>query len=121
MAVKSVSIGMMNKRVVLRYPTTIVNDSGGRETTYSDHDSVWAYVRKKSGFRSVEANMDGNEATHEFFIRDSSVTSGIEKTWIIRHDNRDYVIQDIEKISDIRSLLKITTFERESLSDAGDS
>ncbi len=118
MAVKGVSIGMMNKRVILSYPTVTTDDSGGREVTYSDHAPVWAFVRKKNGYRSVEANMDGSEATHEFFIRNSSVTTGIEKKWIIKHDDRQFIIQDIEKISDIRPYLKITVYERESINES---
>lgn len=114
MAVRDITIGQMNKRITLAVPVTVKNDSYGLDTTYEDKVTVWAFARKLSGFRSVQANMAGLEITHEFFIRSSVITEAIDKNWLLRYDSKRYVIQDIEKMSERRELIKVVAAEREA-------
>ncbi|MGN6436872.1 MAG: phage head closure protein [Agriterribacter sp.] len=117
MAVK-VTIGMMNKRITLAAPIVTKNSSGGRVTSYTDEITAWANVRQKSSFKGVEANVSGVDSTHEFYIRQSSDTIGVDKNWLIKYNGKAYSVNTIEKLVEANIMYKITASEREdSLND----
>ena len=113
MAVKGVSIGMMNKRITLLEPTVTINEGYGRDTSYAENAEVWAYVKKKSGNSSLEANISGHEVTHEFYIRETTNTVDLNNNWLIRYRGNSYSISDFETVSEVRGIIKISATERE--------
>lgn len=114
MAIKGVQIGMMDKRIILYSPVTTSNEGYGLDVSYNEAGKVWSFVKKKSGFRSQEADIDGTEEAKEFYTRFSALTNSIDKNWLIRYDEKKFIIRDIQKISEGQVMIKITASQREN-------
>ncbi len=114
MAIKGVQLGMLNKRISLYRSTVTTNEGFGKDVNYNEAGSVWAYVKKKSGYRNQEAGIDGLEEQKDFYVRFSTFTGSITKDWLIKYDEKKYIIGDIQKISEGQMMIKITATERES-------
>ncbi len=62
--------GRLNKRITIQEPVEGTTDSAGQPTvTWSDVDTVWAWVQPLTGKEGVEAQQKYGEVTHAVVIR----------------------------------------------------
>ena len=106
-------IGELNKRITFSMPSVVVNDSGGRETTYTDSFTVWAKVRKTRGDRTNEAGITGVDGTNDFIVRKSTDTLMAGNDWLINYNGKIFTIHNIEDINENGIFIKFTAKSRE--------
>lgn len=105
-------IGELNKRVIFQMPSVTVNESGGRETTYTDVFTVWAKVRKARGDRTNEAGITGIDGTNDFIVRRSTDTLMAGNDWLINYNGKIFTIHNIEDINEHGIFIKFTAKSR---------
>lgn len=112
MAVK-VSIGKLDRKVILRAPVTAQNDEGGVSTTYpSDTLTLFAFVRdsqyQTGQGRSEEANKPVMVNTKDIYVRYANSRANIDHNWQVEYEGRAYTIQNVSRVEQGWEFLKIT-------------
>lgn len=106
-------IGQLNQRISFLVPERETNEGGGVDTKYRVDIPIWASVKRKNGFRSVQSGIDGIETTVDFYARQSVVLDGVNKDFLILYRGKSYSIQDIERMNEESKFIRFRCAERE--------
>lgn len=98
------TIGELNKRVTLQYPTVAKDSLGTPVTTWNDAATVWAAIWPVSANEIVKNNASVMIITHRIRIRFRSV---LKSSWRIKFGNRYFSIVSIINPNEAREYLDI--------------
>lgn len=91
--------GDYNRKVIFKSPTTIKNDEGGEEVTYSDTITTWAKIKRTNQVRALEANSTALINSDVVTIRYADDRLAIVEDWLVNYNSVDHVIQSIDPTS----------------------
>lgn len=97
-------IGKLNKRIIFQEFTSIINDNGFNEDTWTDKNTVWASVTNLSGREYFAAAAVQAENTVKFTIR---YIEDISTDMRISFKNNIYNITFIDNIKYGNSFIEI--------------
>lgn len=106
MAIKQIHTGDMRFPVRLKQPVTAVNDEGGRTLTYDAGVLTFAAVKEVSQSRGTDGFTVITDSK-DFFIRWSADRDLMDKDWLISYMNQDYTINEIEKIGELKHIIRL--------------
>ena len=103
------SIGQLDRRILIAAPTYTTNDYGEETKTYTTVYTVWAKMDWKSSNRKEESQEQVNKTDVVFYIRNLGVT--ILSTYIIYipETEKTYIIHGIKEIDGREKFLEIET------------
>lgn len=82
----------MRHRIVLQEPVEVVDAGGGRSTSWSDKETVWASVKPLSGNERIHAMALRNPVTHRMTIR---YRADVTADWRVSYDGRLFNIKAV--------------------------
>ncbi len=94
MAVNNISAGELNRTIILRVPTTVVNTEGGKERTFVDGESVRAKIERTNQVRAIDTS-SGLLNTDVVIIRYRS-SRVVTDEWLLKYDGVDHTIHSVE-------------------------
>jgi SPP1 family predicted phage head-tail adaptor len=107
-----VTIGKLDKKVILRAPLTTKNDEGGVQTTYpSDTLTLFAFVRdsqyQTGQGRAEEGNKPVMVNTKDIYVRYAQSRANIDQSWQVEYEGKVYTIQSVSRVEQGWEFLKI--------------
>ncbi len=92
--IKMVNAGELNKKLILREPTT-TREAGSKITTFTDGDTIKAKIERANQVRAIDTS-SGLLNTDIIHIRYSISRSNITDEWLLKYDDVDHTITGIE-------------------------
>ena len=105
------TIGELDRRIILQNPTATANGYGEQTFTWADYRTVWSHVNWKGGSRSDESDLITSTTKVVFTIRNLDI-SGLTNTTRIFFDSKYYFIHAIKQIDGREQFLEIETEEK---------
>jgi SPP1 family predicted phage head-tail adaptor len=110
---KTIPAGLLNKPITFKQPSSLKNDEGGVENTYSEYLTTRAYVEGFNQYRTTEADAAGLIGAKDFYIRWSLDRETINKDFLIEYKGLDWTIHKIETIEEKQKFLRFTAKVKE--------
>ena len=102
------SIGQLDRRIIVRAPVYTIDDYGEETKEYSDNTyTLWAHVDWKNSKRKEESQEQVQGTDVVFYVRNLGVT--ILGTYRIVYDSKTYIIHGIKEIDGREKFLEIET------------
>ena len=101
------SIGQLDRRIDVYYPTYAIDSYGESIKTYVKTYSLWAHIDWKASNRKEESQEQVQKTDLVFYIRNLGVT--ILGTYRIEYDSKTYIIHGIKEIDGRDKFLEIET------------
>ena len=102
------SIGEMNRLIVVQAPGKISDGAGGYVATYVDICTVYAAINPLTAKRKEEAKQSGINATHQIKIR---YRIPLKSTWRIKYGSRYFSISGIINPKEENKFLLLNALE----------
>ncbi len=101
------SIGQLDRRIVIQAPTYASDTYGEQIKTYATEYTVWAHLDWKTSKRKEESQEQVQGTDLVFYVRNLGVT--ILGTYRIVYDSKTYIIHGIKEIDGREKFLEIET------------
>ena len=101
------SIGQLDRRIVVQSPTYASDTYGEQIKTYATEYTIWAHVDWKVSKRKEESQEQVQGTDVVFYVRNLGVT--ILGTYRIVYDSKTYIIHGIKEIDGREKFLEIET------------
>ncbi len=101
------TIGELDRRILLLEPTYTTNKYGEQSKTYATRYTLWAKKDYKSSNRKEESQEQTNRTDVVFYIRNLGVD--ILTTYRIEYENETYIIHGIKQIEGRERMLELAT------------
>ncbi len=117
-----IAIGMLDRRITLQYPDVERDTTygGGKGTTWTDDNDVWAHVVWEEGKELFEGEQHVGQDKVLFYIRWRKYASGrnIDTTWRIEFDHNSetkyYYIESVQEMDGRQKFMLLRTIEKTS-------
>jgi len=86
------TIGELNKRIIIQYPTIAKDALGSMVTTWNEVATVWAAIWPVSASEQVRNNATSMVITTKIRVRYRSV---LKASWRVKYGNRYFSIEGI--------------------------
>ena len=101
------SIGQLDRRIVIQAPTYASDTYGEQIKTYATEYTVWAHLDWKTSKRKEESQEQVQGTDVVFYVRNLGIT--ILGTYRIVYDSKTYIIHGIKEIDGREKFLEIET------------
>jgi SPP1 family predicted phage head-tail adaptor len=109
----TIPAGMINKPVVFKQPSSLKNDEGGIEKTFTDAIETRAFVDRFNQYRTTEAEAVTLIGALDFYVRWAASREAITKEWLINYKGQDYTIHKIEHLDQREKFIRFTAKAKE--------
>lgn len=105
---KEIHSGDIKHRIVLKQPTTTVNNEAGRELTYPTNTiETFAAIKDVRQYRTEEGSAVTILNVKEFFIRWTEDREVVNKDWLLVYDSRNYTIHEVSNLNNEKKFIRI--------------
>ena len=101
------SIGQLDRRIVIQAPTYASDTYGEQIKTYATEYTVWAHLDWKTSKRKEQSQEQVQGTDLVFYVRNLGVT--ILGTYRIVYDSKTYIIHGIKEIDGREKFLELET------------
>ena len=90
--------GRLDRRIKLQSSVRALDGVGQQVENWSDYITCWASVKPISDGERFGGGEIKAYATHRFQIRWHTMISGLDATWRVQYDGREYEISGVKEL-----------------------